>query len=97
MLRADREDTATHEGQKPLAARERVHLHFRSHDGSIRAVVVRRAAPVTERLLYSHCYSAARPFVDGGASPVPRHQCQGPIWLGRNYDPAIVPRAVEAS
>ena len=97
VLRANRADTTAHGGQKPPPARERVHLHFRSHDGSIKAVVVRRAAPVTGRLLRSHCYSTARPSVDGGASPVPRHRCQGPIWLGRNYDPAIVPRTVEAS
>lgn len=41
VLRANREDTA---GSKPL---ERVHLHFRSHNGAIKALVVRRLGRAT--------------------------------------------------
>ena len=52
VLRANREDTqdtTAHEGSEPLPARERVRLHFHSHNGSVKAVVVRRVAPVTDR------------------------------------------------
>ena len=98
VLRANREDTTAHEGQKPLAARERVHLLFRSYHGAVKSLVVRRAASITDCLVsYSHCYPAAYPSVDGRASPVPQHRCQGIPWLGHEYDPAIFPRAVEAS
>ena len=46
VLRANREDTTVHEGQKLPAARERVHLQFRSYYGSAKALVVRHAASV---------------------------------------------------
>ena len=47
VLRANREDTTTHEGHKLPAARERVHLQFRSYYGTAIALVVRHAASVT--------------------------------------------------
>jgi hypothetical protein len=39
LLSANREDTGSDENRKP--ARERVHLHFRSHNGAVKALVVR--------------------------------------------------------
>jgi hypothetical protein len=38
LLSANREDAASQEGRKPT--RERVHLHFRSHNGGVKALVV---------------------------------------------------------
>jgi hypothetical protein len=48
VLRANREDST---GPKSLASQERVHLHFRSHNGAVKALVVRRAVPVTDCLI----------------------------------------------
>lgn len=51
VLRANREDTqdtTAHEGSKPVPARERVRLYFHSHNGSVKAIVVRRVASVTD-------------------------------------------------
>ena len=48
VLRANREDNT---GPKPLAAQERIHLHFRSHNGAVKALVVRRAVSVTNCLI----------------------------------------------
>ena len=47
VLRANREDTAQ-EGSKPVPAQERVRLHFHSHNGSVKAIVVRRVASVAD-------------------------------------------------
>ena len=53
LLSANREDAAAHEDNK--SQRERVHLHFRSHNGAVRAQVVRglcqRAKPHACRVL----------------------------------------------
>ena len=51
VLRATREDTTNDQGHEPPAARERVHLHFHSHYSSVKALVVRRTASITDRVV----------------------------------------------
>lgn len=46
LLSPNREVTASHGDRKP--ARERVHLHFGSHNGSIKALVVRDLSKYAE-------------------------------------------------
>lgn len=61
---------------KPESARERAHLHFLSHNGSVKALVVRKLPPSlhgTGRLELI-CSLVAHPPVDGRASPVPQHR-----------------------
>lgn len=48
LLSANREDAASLEDRKPKR-RERVHLHFRSHNGSVKALVVRGVWPKCQK------------------------------------------------
>jgi hypothetical protein len=104
LLSANREDTASDEDRKPT--RERVHLHFRSHNGAVRALVVRGlvwAKVQNPRVLnfffffFFFLVRAASSSADGRASPVPQHRSRGTQWLNRGHDSAILPRTTDAS
>jgi hypothetical protein len=102
LLSANREDTASHEERKP--ARERVRLHFRSHNGAVKALVVRglvwAKVQNPRRVLTVFVFvfvRAASSSADGRASPVPQHRSQGTQWLNHGRDSAILPRTADAS
>jgi hypothetical protein len=103
LLSANRGDAASQEGRKPT--RERVHLHFRSHNGGVKALVVRglgqsaknpRRRVLTDYFGSIFC-SAAYSSADGRASPVPQHRSQGTQWRNHSHDSAILPRTNDAS
>ena len=100
LLNANREDAASHEDPKPK--RERVHLHFRSHNGSVKALVVRaKKKKKNSRSVFpffpDYFVRAASSSAYGRASPVPQHRSQGTQWRNLGHDSAILLRTADAS
>jgi hypothetical protein len=84
------------------SARERARLHFHTHNGNAKALVVRRTSrflgtkfpPHPRTLLIAF---VAPPPVNDRTSPVPQHQSQGTQWFSHNSNSALLPRATYAS
>jgi hypothetical protein len=82
------------------SARERARLHFNTHNGNAKALVVRKLLASLGQNSHARALLitfVAPPPVIGRTSPVPQHQSQGTQWFSHNSNSALLPRATYTS